>query len=418
MKTLKKFSGLEDIQQTTQQKAENRTVVSILLIGFIGSACLHVAAMMTPVPSMWKPVSKDKDDIIEVVVEKPDKAPVLEEKAQEIAKESEQIPQNMSIEVAPAAIALAPEITTTFPEGKDAPAPDNLIPLTTTGASDIKIQPGGGSIINKDGTGSGFGTAKKPTGFVFGGKPFGNPNGKKDGVQTGVLNGKVGGTGLTPALPPVQPVTNTTPLKLECLSCPKPQYRGKEGTPRVTYDIDPDGKVTNIRLRQSSGDAQTDRETMEAMSRWQFNPKTVPEGGRTDVKVRVTFEENGSEFQQRNNEERRRREAEQQQQVLQQNALDRERQRLETETPKPSTVNIKPTVEVKTPGLPPATTVPTEAIAPPPVAPVTEPVKRPEPSVLPPPPPPVEPLLPPPPPVEPVLPPPPAPIQTQPSKKI
>ncbi|CAN1212577.1 TonB C-terminal domain-containing protein [Tumidithrix helvetica PCC 7403] len=402
MKIFENSSDLENIQQTTRQKTENRTLVSILFISFIGSACLHVAAMVAPVPSLWKSVSKEKDDTIEVVVENPDKAPVLEEKAPEIVKEPEQIPQDMSIEVAPAAIALAPEITTTFPEGKDAPAPDNLKPLATTGASDTKIQSGGGSIINKDGTGSGFGNAKNPTGFVFGGKPFGNPNGKKDGVQMGVLNGKIHGTGVNSTPPPSPPITNT-PLKLECLSCPKPQYRGKEGTPRVTYDIDPDGKVTNIRLRQSSGDAQTDRETMEAMSRWQFNPKTVPEGGRTDVKVRVTFEENGSQFQQRNNEERRRREVEQQQQ---QNVLDRERQRLEAEPPKSSPVNIKPAIEVKIPEPPSATSIPVEAIAPPPAPSVTEPMTRPEPAVLPPPPP-----------VEPVLPPPPAPIQSQTTKK-
>jgi len=58
-------------------------------------------------------------------------------------------------------------------------------------------------------------------------------------------------------------------------------------------------------LRQSSGDEQTDRETIEAMSKWQFNPQTIPEGGRTNVRVRVTFEEQGSQFQ-RQNEERRR----------------------------------------------------------------------------------------------------------------
>ncbi|MCY7334306.1 MAG: energy transducer TonB [Pseudanabaena sp. CAN_BIN31] len=51
-----------------------------------------------------------------------------------------------------------------------------------------------------------------------------------------------------------------------------------------------------MRLRQSSGDEQTDRETIEAMSKRQFNPQTIPEGGRTNVKVRVTFEEQGSQF--------------------------------------------------------------------------------------------------------------------------
>jgi hypothetical protein len=60
-----------------------------------------------------------------------------------------------------------------------------------------------------------------------------------------------------------------------------------------------------MRLRKSNGDSETDLETMEAMTKWQFNPKTIPEGGRINVKVRVTFEESGSQFQ-RENEERRR----------------------------------------------------------------------------------------------------------------
>ncbi len=108
----------------------------------------------------------------------------------------------------------------------------------------------------------------------------------------------------------LQPPVETKARQLDCLSCPKPQYRGKEGTPRVTYDIGVDGRVSNVRLRQSSGDEQTDRETIEAMSKWQFNPQTIPEGGRTNVKARVTFEESGSQFQ-RENEERSRRENEQ-----------------------------------------------------------------------------------------------------------
>jgi TonB family protein len=387
MNTSGNMTELKTSMQNSRQK-ETQTLASILFLSFIGSACLHTAAMITPVPSLWHPVAKEQDDTMEVIVENPDKAPVIEEKVQEIVKDL--VPQDAVTEFAPVAIALAPEVTTPFPEGKDAPTPDSLKPLVTTGVSDTKIQSGGGSIITKDGTGSGFGNAKKPTGFVFGGKPFGNPNGKKDGVQGGVLNGRVGGTGITPPPPPVPPITNTQ-LKLECLSCPKPQYRGKEGTPRVTYDVTADGKVTNIRLRQSSGDAQTDRETMEAMSQWQFNPKTVPEGGRTDVKVRVTFEENGSRFQQQNNEERRLREAkearEAEQQNAQQNAAERDRQQREPKTPQTTPEIAPPVVEVKAPEPPPAAIAPSPVTAPPPPAPTV-----PEPAIaLPPaPPPPVE----------------------------
>jgi TonB family protein len=116
-------------------------------------------------------------------------------------------------------------------------------------------------------------------------------------------------TFLPAAISPTPPV-ETKVRQLECRSCPKPQYQGKEGTPRVIYDIGADGRVSNVRLRQSSGDEQTDRETIEAMSKWQFNPQTIPEGGRANLKVRVTFEEAGSQFQ-RENDDRRRRENEQ-----------------------------------------------------------------------------------------------------------
>jgi len=360
MNKIKNTSELEDVQS----KKENRALVSLLFIGFVGSACVHAAAMITPVPTLWKPVSKESEEIMEFVV---DTTKTPEEKTPEIAKEPEPIVKlavnQPSEEVAPAAIALAPETKTPLKEGKDAPAPDNLKPLLTKGTSDNKIQQGGGSIISKDGIGSGFGNAKIPTGFVLGGKVNGNPNGSKNGVIGGIINGKLGGKNpqgtstLPPAsTPPIDPPPQRQ-LKLECLSCPKPQYRGKEGTPRVTYDIAPDGRVTNVRLRQSSGDEQTDRETIEAMSKWQFNPQTIPEGGRTNVKVRVTFEEQGSQFQRQNEE--RRREAEK--------LAEQERQQREAERSLPAPTAITP-VNNPTPDIPPASTL-APAINPPPASP-------------------------------------------------
>lgn len=328
------ISELADVQS----KKENRTLASLLFIGFVGSTCIHTAAMIAPIPTLWRPMSKESEGTMEVVV---DTTKTPEEKAPEITKELDQIAKieaNQPIDVAPPAIALASETTTPLQEGKDAPAPDQFKPLITTGASDTKMQIGSGSIIAKDGTGSGFGKAKIPTGFVLGGKVNGNLNGSKNGVIGGIINGKLGGKDpqTTSTLPsaPTLPIDSADKkiLKLECLNCPKPQYRGKEGTPRVTYDIAPDGRVTNVRLRQSSGDEQTDRETIEAMSKWQFNPQTIPEGGRTDVKVRVTFEEQGSQFQRQN--EDRRREAEK--------LAEQERQQREAERSLPAPTVITP----------------------------------------------------------------------------
>ncbi|PZO37541.1 MAG: hypothetical protein DCF19_18750 [Pseudanabaena frigida] len=392
---MKTISELVDIQS----KKESQALASLLFFGFIGSTCVHAAVMITPIPNLWTTVSKESDDLMEVVV---DTTKTTEEKIAEIAKESEpvtKIEANHPVDVAPLAIALAPEMTVPLQEGKDSPAPDQFKPLTTTGTSDTKMQMGGGSIIAKDGNGSGFGKAKIPTGFVLGGKINGIPNGKKDGVIGGVVNGNPNGKGTqTSTLPPAVTTPNETkPLKLECLSCPKPQYRGKEGTPRVTYDIAPDGRVTNVRLRQSSGDEQTDRETIEAMSKWQFNPQTLPEGGRTDVKVRVTFEEQGSQFQRQNEE--RRREAEQ---LAEQQRAVQERQQLEAARSQPAPTAITPvntpTPErsssvVNTPAntAEPITTpvINPNPASPPPVSQPAEPVPvitRPEPKLAPPPP--------------------------------
>ena len=417
---MKNISELADIQS----KKENRALASLLFVGFVGSACVHAAAMITPIPTLWKPVSKD-DDTMEVVV---DMTKTPEEKVTEIPKEPEPVVKlavnQPNEEIAPAAIALAPETQTSLKEGKDAAAPDNLKPLLTTGTSDTKIQQGGGPIIAKDGIGSGFGNAKIPTGFVLGGKINGNPNGKKDGVVGGVVGGVVNGnpngkgtqtSTLPPATNPPIESNEKRPPKLECLSCPKPQYRGKEGTPRVTHDIAPDGRVINVRLRQSSGDEQTDRETLEAMSKWQFNPQTIPEGGRTDVKVRVTFQEEGSQFHRQNEE--RRREAER---LAEQ---ERQQQEVVRSLPAPTAVTPvnNPSNNNSTPERSPSITTTSPVVDTPPPAPQAAPVVNtpPAPIVDAPPvpivdtPPPAAAVVdtPPPPPIEstPLLPPPPLP---------
>ncbi len=315
----------------SQPKTENQALAKILWLSFLGSALLHGAVIMAPVPTLWKQAETKTEEIVEVVVDNSAQAPLIAEIAKTIPEKTpdirstENVFQNGSLEAAPSIIALAPETDRPLPAGKDAPAPDQLTPLTTNNASDTVIQRGGGSIIKENGVGSGFGNEKTSTGFIPGGRPDGDPEGTSDGKPNGVVGGTNDGTA-------AQAVNNSTPespiskpLKLECISCPKPQFRGKEGTPRVTYDLTADGKVTNIRLRQSSGDPETDRETLETMSKWQFNPTTIPEGGRTNVKVRVTFEESGSQFQQEN-EERRRQEV---QKIEQQRVADQDRQQRE-----------------------------------------------------------------------------------------
>jgi TonB family protein len=372
--------------------------IFLLSLGFIGSAALHAAIMIVPMPTLWRQAEKESEETIEVIVEASEEPIIAEtnETPPEVVKEPEVIPTKNLIEAAPAIIALAPDI----PQnniGKDAPASDSpsgdasrrLNPLTSP-TGDIAIPTNVvGKIIKENARGWGFGLNREPTGFMRGGSPKGDPNGVVGGQKDGVVNGTPNGKGKEPVStlntpPPVPaiptPITpSSTPLKLECISCPKPQFRGKEGTPRVTYDITPDGKVTNVRLRKSSGDPETDRETLEAMTKWQFNPKTVPEGGRTNVKVRVTFEESGSQFQ-RENEERRR--ASEQQRSEQQRIAEQERQQREAQKTKPSPTAVKEPDKAPPVSKPePVYTAPVEPTRPeyvPPV-PVTQPVELPPP---------------------------------------
>ena len=316
----------------------------ILALAFFGSATLHATVMLAPMPTLWRQVEKESDDIIEVVVEVlNEEKPIIAEKLEiqpEITKESEMIPKESLVEAAPPIIALAPKNSQNVRQniGIDAPASDRLKPMTSS-TGDIAIPTNVvGKIIQDNARGWGFGVNKEPTGFVRGGDPEGDPKGVVDGKKDGVVDSNKDGKGTEPVgtavnLPIPNLFTPPTPLRLECISCPKPQYRGKEGTPRVTYDIAPDGKVTNVRLRKSSGDPETDRETLEAMTKWQFNPKTIPEGGRVNVKVRVTFEESGSQFQ-RENEDRRRA-------TEQQRITDRELQQREAERAKPTIPVVK-----------------------------------------------------------------------------
>jgi TonB family protein len=320
-------------------KFHQNSTLFILSFAFFGSAALHAAVMFAPMPTLGREAEKESDEVIEVLVEAPNQEKsIIAEKPEippEVIKESEVIPQDNPLEAAPPIIALAPE-TPQNNIGRDAPASDRLNQMTST-TGDMAIPSNVvGKIIRENGRGWGFGLNREPTGFVRGGSPEGDPNGIVGGQKDGVLNGVPNGKGAEPVstlntLPIPIPETPTLP-KLECISCPKPQFRGKEGTPRVTYDISPDGKVTNVRLRKSSGDPETDRETMEAMTKWQFNPKTIPEGGRTNVKVRVTFEETGSQFQ-RENERRRASE--------QQKIADQERQQLQAQRVKPSPTAVK-----------------------------------------------------------------------------
>ncbi|HAX89087.1 MAG TPA: hypothetical protein DCY91_23185, partial [Cyanobacteria bacterium UBA11370] len=100
---------------------------------------------------------------------------------------------------------------------------------------------------------------------------------------------------------------------LYCRDCPAPTYpsqarrRGVEGTARVTFDIDENGRPTNIQLATSSGNRDIDKATLEAVKDWRLDPSAA---GRQGVTATNHFEIQGSQRQrQRLEQERRNREA-------------------------------------------------------------------------------------------------------------
>ncbi|EKQ67012.1 TonB family protein [Leptolyngbyaceae cyanobacterium JSC-12] len=306
---------MNSLKLVTQQRQKEQKVLKVFLVGsLLGSLVVHAGAMTLQVGKLWNPLPQEKEtDEIEItvtndMVEEPVKEDVLPDVPQEVA---------LDPDIAPPPIPLAPETQAPITPGEDAPSKEPLSPtkepvasLTNSTGDTPATNTGTGPITSPDGEGSGFGFARLPTGFNSLGKPDGDPQGKPSGVPDGKPGGIPDSEGKTTATrsAPV-PVPTTGKPKLVCLECPKPKFRGTEGQPRVTYDVAPDGRVINVRLRKSSGNPEVDRETLETLQRWRFKPETVPQGGQQDIKVRVTFEEEGSKFQ-RQNEQRRRQEAE------------------------------------------------------------------------------------------------------------
>ncbi len=228
----------------------------------------------------------------------------------------------------------------TVPENLGIPSTDPVIPLT--GLSENTPVSTSGSSLKSDRQEQVQSAASMPSQNLIGtpnGSPLGTPDASLTGIPNGQQTGGSSGNSTRSAYgsagnsagnsignstgnstenspsnasgsnnrrksppPTPKPTVNSTIPK--CIRCPLPQYRGSEGSPRVVYDITPEGRVVNVRLRESSGDPQSDREVLETLLRWRFDPKTVV-GGRQNIRVRITFEHQGSTFQRQNQERRR-----------------------------------------------------------------------------------------------------------------
>ena len=95
---------------------------------------------------------------------------------------------------------------------------------------------------------------------------------------------------------------------------------------RFIYDIDPQGNVGNIRLSQSSGNRELDRKAQQALSNAKFEPT---DNGFQNLRIRVTSERKGTDFQAQNQSRRKR--EEQKRREIERLEAERERQAQEAE---------------------------------------------------------------------------------------
>ncbi|AFY71448.1 TonB family protein [Thalassoporum mexicanum PCC 7367] len=123
---------------------------------------------------------------------------------------------------------------------------------------------------------------------------------------------------IAPKAPPVPPAPPAPPARrgsdrggVVCQNCPKPNYPrsarrdGVEGQPKVTFDVDENGKPTNIRIKNSSGNSELDQAAVEAVQEWQLDPNSS--SNAEDVSATINFELEGSQRQRRRRERDRRR---------------------------------------------------------------------------------------------------------------
>lgn len=133
--------------------------------------------------------------------------------------------------------------------------------------------------------------------------------GSGGGARRGVPGGD---PGIIPA--PVSPLTPVPPAPSSpeppennsrwavCRRCPPPDYprsalqASVEGRVLVTVDVDRNGRVTGVRLADSSGDAELDRAVLDTVRKqWRFEAVA---GGAENVPVEVYMTVNGSELNQ------------------------------------------------------------------------------------------------------------------------
>lgn len=183
-------------------------------------------------------------------------------------------------------------VPSTQPRGTGNNGTGNLAALSRTGTGTGTVS-GTGTGSSGTGTGSGNGY----------GRGSGTGTGTSNGSNQGTPQGRGSGTGDR---------EGTGSGRLACRECGKPKYpekarrTGVEGSTKVKLEVDDKGNVTDVKVAQSSGNDDLDKEAVRAARRWKLkNPK----GGTQGVVAKVDFALEGSQRARRAEERRKRRQA-------------------------------------------------------------------------------------------------------------
>lgn len=195
-----------------------------------------------------------------------------------------------------------------------------------------------------------------------------NSNGKQPGTPgspstTKPVVNPIPVSSVLPSVPKQEPKTQPIQKKeaRKCIeNCGLNEYLGSEGSLRIRQEIDKDGKVNPV-LVTSSGDPELDRKALEAMK----NRRYETSESDTTSNIRVTSQQEGSDFQREQDERRQRRQSEQ-------DAIARQRAIQEQEARK-----SEPVVEPVAPTQPAPKPVAPEPEPVAPITPVPEPVPEP-----------------------------------------
>lgn len=398
-----------------QRQKENRALRSLLAFSLLGSLGVHTITLSSQLKTAW---GEQPEEVETEVVIEPTEAPELAiNKTPEPATETKpatpsakegnkggdgQIELATRASLKPTRVEVAkPSLNPALQSDSKQPQPNkNALPdpkavlnptqstEPTSNSSDLtslgnqierpSTQPG---IFDRSGLGTDIGPGSGKTGAIGNSNTpgLGNPGQTGDPKAIGLGNpGQVPVTA-SPSKPQPEPpkppevAAREAPKKAPrsqpiCVSCPAPKFKGREGSTRLTYDIDASGNVVNVRLRQSSGNPEVDREALETAQKWKFKPS---ETGYQNARQRITLQEKGSKFQ-RAQDQRRAQESERRKR-----AAERRRSEPETLPARPSEAE-PPT---KAPSLPQPKSPPSVA-QPPNLPPVATP-KKPEPTVNP-----------------------------------